>query len=163
LERQLRTLARRQEPLERITDDATTFVRNWSDVAELLDAATDEERLQLLRHYVEVVELHADDTEGRTGTYAMRLFPEVRPDHGFEWAEVTPEPSAGGSAGPETTNGDATPKGGTADSLTDSRLVCISDGKARRVAAASHPSRAASPLATAAIRLQVSNAPNRRV
>ena len=61
----------------------------------------------------------------------MRLFPEVRPDQGFEWAEVTPEPPGGdGSAGPVMTNGDATPKEGTADSLTDSRLVCISDGKA---------------------------------
>lgn len=132
LQQQLRSLARRQAPLERITDDATTFIRNWSDVAELLDSATDEERMQLLRHYVEVVELHADDPEGRTGTYAMRLFPEVRPDQGFEWAEITPEPPGGGSAGPETTNGDAAPKDGTADSLTDSRLVCISDGKAPR-------------------------------
>ncbi len=130
LERQLKELARRQEPLERITDDAAIFIRNWGDVAELLDAATDEERMHLLRHYVEVVELHADDPEGRTGTYALRLFPEVRPDQGFEWPEELPEPPDGGSAGLETTNGDATPKDGTAASLTDSRLVCISDGKA---------------------------------
>lgn len=130
LQQQLRSLTRQQEPLERITDDATTFIKNWSDVAELLDAATDEERMQLLRHYVEVVELHADDPEGKTGTYAMRLFPEVRPEQGFEWPEVTSEPPGGGSAGPETTNGDAIPQDGIAESLTDSRLVCISDGKA---------------------------------
>lgn len=42
--RQLRELAKRQGLLERITDDAMTFIRNWGDVAELLDAATDEER-----------------------------------------------------------------------------------------------------------------------
>lgn len=132
LERQLKAVARRQEPLERITDDATIFIHNWGDVAELLDAATDEERTQLLRHYVEVVELHADDPEGRTGTYALRLFPEVRPDQGFEWPEDVPEPPGDGSAGLETTNGDAIPKDGTAVSLTDSRLVCISDGKAPR-------------------------------
>ncbi len=133
LVRQLKELARRQEPLERITDDAAIFIRNWGDVAELLDAATEEERMHLLRHYVEVVELHAEDPEGRTGTYALRLFPEVRPDQGFEWPEDLPEPPDGGSAGPETTNGDATPQDSTAASLTDSRLVCISDGKAPRL------------------------------
>ena len=133
LQEQLRSLARQQAPLERVTDDATTFIRNWSVVAELLDAATDEERMQLLRHYVEVVELHADVPEGRTGTYAMRIFTEVRSDQGFEWAEITPEPPGGGIAGTETTIGDVAPKDGTADSLTDSRLVCISDGKAPRL------------------------------
>ncbi|MFO1003804.1 MAG: hypothetical protein U0936_26030 [Planctomycetaceae bacterium] len=50
-------------------------------------AATPEERLELLRHYVEVIELHSDDPKGKTGTYAMRLFPEVRPDRGFDFVD----------------------------------------------------------------------------
>lgn len=58
-----------------------------ADVSELLDAATHEERLQILRHYVEVIELRATDSKG--GTYALRLFPEVSPDRGFDWPENT--------------------------------------------------------------------------
>ena len=37
----------------------------------------------LILHYVEVIELQSTDPHTRTGTYAMRLFPEVRPDRGF--------------------------------------------------------------------------------
>jgi site-specific DNA recombinase len=133
LNRQLRELARRKEPLSRITDDAKTFIRNWADVGELLDVATEEEKTQLIRHYVEVVELHAADAKGETGTYAMRLFPEIRPDRGFDWCESGPEtPPDDGTPSLETTNGDAFSEEGTAASLTDSRLVCITDGKAPR-------------------------------
>lgn len=39
------------------------FVRTWEDVGELLDAATHEERLKILRHYVEVIELHSTDLQ----------------------------------------------------------------------------------------------------
>lgn len=134
LQKQLRDLGRRQEPLLRITEDAKTFIRSWGDVGELLDAATEEERMLLLRHYVEVVELHATDAKGRTGTYALRLFPEVRPDRGFDWDDSVPEPQPDdGTLDAETTNGDAVQEEGTAVSLTDSRLVCISDGKAPRL------------------------------
>ena len=131
LQKQLRELSRRQEPLARITDDAQAFIRNWGDIDELLDAASDEERTLLIRHYVEVIELHPSDAKGRTGTYAMRLFPEVRPNGGFDWGQDGPNnPSDDGSPSPETTNGDAIIEDSAAESLTDSRLVCISDGKA---------------------------------
>ena len=131
LTKRLAELERRQRPLERVTDDAKSFIRNWGDIGELLDAATDEERLQLIRHYVEVVELHATDAKGRAGTYAMRLFPEVRPDHGLDWGTDWPEPGPDdGKPSPETTNGDAIPKDAVPAALTDSRLVCISDEKA---------------------------------
>jgi hypothetical protein len=139
LTRQLRELAKRQEPLSRITDDAKAFIQNWADVGELLDVATEEEKTQLIRHYVEVVELHAADAKGETGTYAMRLFPEIRPDRGFDWGETSPEtPPDDGSPIHETTNGDDFSKEATAASLTDSRLVCISDGKAPRVTQHTH-------------------------
>lgn len=78
--RSLHEISKRQEPMERISEDATAFIKTWQDVGELLDAATHEERLLILRHYVEVLELHMRDS--KSGTYAMRLFPEVRPDRG---------------------------------------------------------------------------------
>jgi hypothetical protein len=103
LKRSLADLAKRQAPVERVSDDARSFIESWQDVGELLEAATPEERLQILQHYIEVVELGPIDRETRTGTYAMRLFPEVRPDRGFDFGgESSPYDS---NPGPETTNG----------------------------------------------------------
>lgn len=85
LKRTLTDLATRQAPVERVSDNARSFLETWQDVGELLEAATPEERLQLLQHYIEVVELGPIDRETRTGSYAMRLFPEVRPDRGFDF------------------------------------------------------------------------------
>jgi site-specific DNA recombinase len=125
--RQISLIEKQQEPLNRLSDDAKNFIQNWTDMGELLDAATDEERTLVIRHYVEVLELHA--TDAKSGTYALRLFPEVRPDRGFDWTDNGPETPEG----PENTNGGTAPEDDTADSLTDSRLVCISDGKAPRL------------------------------
>ncbi len=125
LGRTLRDIAQRQEPLQRINEDAKAFIRTWQDVGELLDAATREERLLILRHYVEVIEIHSADPKGRSGTYAMRLFPEVRPDRGFDWSDESPYPV--------NTNGDGTAMDAASDVLTDSRLVRVIDEKAPRL------------------------------
>ena len=63
----------------------------------------------------------------------MRLFPEVRPDRGFNFSdEEPPQGSDDRSSYPEMTNGDATHEDGDPAVLTDSRLVCITDEKAPR-------------------------------
>ena len=99
----LADLAKRQAPVERVSDDARSFLETWQDVGELLASATPEEQMQILQHYIEVVELGPIDPETRTGSYAMRLFPEVRPDRGFDFGgDSGPDD---GSSGPETTNG----------------------------------------------------------
>jgi hypothetical protein len=79
LKRSLSDLAKRQAPVERVSDDARSFLESWEDVGELLEAATPEERLQILQHYIEVAEVGLIDPQTRTGTYAMRLFPQVAP------------------------------------------------------------------------------------
>jgi hypothetical protein len=33
----------------------------------------------ILQHYIEVIQIEFDDADGKTGKYALRLFPEVRP------------------------------------------------------------------------------------
>ena len=127
----LAEIAKRQEPMTRISRDAKAFIQTWDDVGELLDAATAEEQALLLRHYVDVVELHATDEKGKTGTYALRLFPEVRPDRGFDWGQD--EPNGGPddqNPCPETSNGAGLPKGGDPAVLTDSRLVRVLGQKA---------------------------------
>jgi hypothetical protein len=134
LRRQLVEIAKRQEPMTRISEDAKAFIRTWQDVGEILDAATHEERLLILRHYVEVIELHSTDPKGTTGTYAIRLFPEVRPDRGFDLGNS--DPSSGPddeSPCPEMTNGDGSLVGDDPALLTDSRLVRVIDEKAPRI------------------------------
>jgi hypothetical protein len=73
------------------------------DIGELLESATSEERMQILQHYIEVVELGLIDPESRTGPYAMRLFPEVLPDRGFDFGGDSGQDDS--NSGPETTNG----------------------------------------------------------
>lgn len=65
-------------------------------------------------------------------TYAMRLFPEVRPDRGFGLdEEPTDSGPEDGSPCPEMTNG-AVPDEDDPEVLTDSRLVRVIDQKAPR-------------------------------
>ena len=73
--------------MERVSKDARAFLETWADVGSLMDAATHDEKLQLLRHYIEVVELKADDPKAKSGTYTIRLSPEVCSDRGFDWHE----------------------------------------------------------------------------
>ena len=61
----------------------------------------------------------------------MRLFPEVRPDRGFDLGEN--EPSGSPDDGPgfsETKNGEASWEAGHPALLTDSQLVRVIDEKA---------------------------------
>jgi len=84
LDQQLAQIENDQQPAQRISEDAKIFIESWEDVGEILDAATPDEQSQILRHYIEVLELQPSD-DGKTGTYVLKLFPEVRPDRGFDW------------------------------------------------------------------------------
>ena len=77
-----------------------------------------------------MIELHATDPKGKNGTYAMRLFPEVRLDRGFEWQEEVPIlGSINARSGAETKKGAADEDDDNSDSLTDTDPVCITDQK----------------------------------
>jgi hypothetical protein len=79
----------------------------------LLASATPEEGIKILQRYIEVVDLGRIDPEAWTSTYAMRLFPEVRPDRGFDFGrdsgpdDSTPGPETTNGAAPEEVNGSA--------------------------------------------------------
>lgn len=104
LEKQLLQIEKEQQPAQRISEDAKTFIESWEDVGEILDAATPDEQAEVLRHYIEVLELQPSD-DGKTGTYVLKLFPEVRPDRGFDWET---DDSENGNPPPQTQNGPAT-------------------------------------------------------
>ena len=112
LKRSLADIATRQAPVERVSDDARAFLETWQDIGELLESATPEERMQILQHYIEVVELGLIDPETRTGSYAMRLFPEVRPDRGFDFGRGGNSGPDDANPGPEMANGAAPGNGG---------------------------------------------------
>jgi hypothetical protein len=65
-------------PSKRTPTPSSRPGRTWAN------CSTHEERLLILRHYVEVIELHSTDAKG--GTYALGLFPDVRPDRMFDWS-----------------------------------------------------------------------------
>ncbi len=132
LESTLTQIAKRQAPVERIGRDAQAFLETWQDVGELLDAATTEERLQILQHYIEVIELGNIDRETRTGTYALRLFPEVRPDRGFDFGDGGGNGPDDVNSGPETTNGAVATNGSDPAVLTEDGFVRTTVQKAPR-------------------------------
>ena len=70
--------------------------------------AHDASALAAFLPYVEVIELHATDRKGRTGTYALRLFPEVQLDRSLDLGDESPESEpVDGTPCWKTTNGDA--------------------------------------------------------
>lgn len=79
LDEQLQDVSKRKDPLDQISSQARQFIETWKNVGQLLDQADAEEQRLILQHYVEVIELRATDSKGKVGTYALRLFPEVRP------------------------------------------------------------------------------------
>ena len=79
LDQQLQEVSERKNPLDQISSQARQFIETWKNVGQLLDQADAEEQRLILQHYVEVIELRATDSKGKVGTYALRLFPEVRP------------------------------------------------------------------------------------
>ncbi len=126
----------RQEPMLRISEEAKKFVETWTNVGDLLDQVTPDERFLILQHYVEVLELRATDPKGKAGTYVLRLFPEVRPHRDPEGPE---DPEGGAPAilpqrpkPPEMPNGAAAVPGNDPDLLTEDGLVRMTVQKAPR-------------------------------
>lgn len=67
-----------RQPLAAKSDAAAAFLSTWAGVGNLLGEVSDEEKQEILRHYVEVVEFRKTDDGGKVGVYAIQLLPEVR-------------------------------------------------------------------------------------
>lgn len=108
---ELRQIEKKQQPAQQISKDAKIFIESWEDVGTILDAATPEETAEVLRHYIEVLELQATEG-GKSGQYLLKLFPEVSPDRGFGLGSDIP---TGDNPPPPTKNGIATKIGSDPD------------------------------------------------
>lgn len=83
------------------------FIETWPGIGDLLEQATPDEKRVIMEQHVEVVELTQATSDGKSGTYVMRLFPEAMPNRGTG--------NLGSPARNETTSGDRV--------LTESPLV----------------------------------------
>ena len=77
LETQVKELQTRRLPLDAVTAQARSFIENWKGLGDLFEAATTDEKADILKHYVEVVELKPVAEDGKSGQYWLRLFPEA--------------------------------------------------------------------------------------
>lgn len=76
-ERRIAELENQATPVDQLTAMAKKFIENWSGLGELLAAADGDQRREILQHFVEVIEVHPTDEQGRAGIYKLRLFPEA--------------------------------------------------------------------------------------
>ena len=102
---------------------AASFLSTWAGVGNLLDEVSDEEKLQILQHYIEVIEFRETDAGGKVWVYALQLFPEVRQyfdsDNGNGDVECSSPPKS-----PKTPNGATLLEEGSPAALTEDALVC---------------------------------------
>ena len=101
LREQLQRLTQQEAPLSAATAAARQFIQTWEDVGHLLQQATLDEQRTILQHYVEVVEVRISDPKAKSGSYSLKLFPEVRPldppeggrnEHGTGAGEANSDP-----------------------------------------------------------------------
>lgn len=72
-------LQQQKTPWDQMMDLAKKFIENWSGLGELLEHATGDEQRAVLEQYVEVIQLRPMGSDGKSGTYVLRLFPEATP------------------------------------------------------------------------------------
>lgn len=77
LTEQLAALRADREPAESAMAEAKKFVATFEKIGDLFDQATPDELRILLQHYVQGLELKFSSSEGKAGSYALHLFPEV--------------------------------------------------------------------------------------
>lgn len=113
-----------QQPLAAKSDAAAAFLSTWTGVGNLLGEVSDEEKQEILRHYVEVIEFRKTDDGGKVGVYAIQLFPEVRQyfDPGDTDGDVLPSCPP---RSPRTPSGATSPEEGGPAALTpEDAVVC---------------------------------------
>jgi hypothetical protein len=80
LQDRLDELQEQKTPLDQVMALAKKFIENWPGVGDLLKEATGDEQRVIIEQHVEVIQLTPTATDGKSGTYVLRLFPEATPD-----------------------------------------------------------------------------------
>lgn len=123
LSAEMKRVTDRQRPLDAKSTAAATFLSTWAGIGNLFGEVTDGEKMQILQHYVEVIEFRETDTSGKVGVYALQLFPEVR-----QYFDTDGGQGEGGEFSPprfpRTPNGATFPEEGSPAALTEDGVVC---------------------------------------
>jgi uncharacterized protein (UPF0335 family) len=77
LQTRIEELAERSRPAEALSDAGKKSIESWGTIGELLDDADPAEQRQILRQYIEWVELRSEGKREKVGTYRLRLFAEA--------------------------------------------------------------------------------------
>lgn len=76
LSNQIGKLAEKRGVIDQCHEHAKRFLESWADIDRLFDAAEEDDLRLIIQHFVEVIELTSDGSSN-TGSYALRLFPDV--------------------------------------------------------------------------------------
>ncbi len=79
LQGRLKELDAIKEPHDALRELSRKFVDSWTDIGELLDEADLSEQMVIVQHFVQSLELKAADATAKTGTFVLRIFPELGP------------------------------------------------------------------------------------
>lgn len=79
LQERLKELDAINEPHDALRESSRRFVESWTDIGELLDEADLSEQMVIVQHFVQSLELKAADATAKTGTFVLRIFPELGP------------------------------------------------------------------------------------
>lgn len=102
-------------------------------MGELFQQATPEERYLILQHFVEMIELKSSRENEKAGTYALRLFSEIRQPFDEDNRDDPPTGQPASPNPPKTPNGVATRGGNDPDLLTENGQVRMTVQKAPRL------------------------------
>jgi site-specific DNA recombinase len=79
LQGRLKELDAIKEPHDTLRELSRKFVESWTDIGELMDEADLSEQMVIVQHFVQSLELKAADATVKTGTFVLRIFPELGP------------------------------------------------------------------------------------
>jgi len=97
LQERLKELDAIKEPHDALRESSRKFVESWTDIGELLDEADLSEQMVIVQHFVQSLELKAADATAKTGTFVLRIFPELGPLSGDLLPPNATGPLSGGA------------------------------------------------------------------
>ena len=123
LSAEMKRVTDRQRPLDAKSTAAAAFLSTWAGIGNLFGEVSDGEKMQILQHYVEVIEFRETDASGKVGVYALQLFPEVR-----QFFDADGGQGEGGAFSPprppRTPKGATFPEESSPAALTEDGVVC---------------------------------------
>ena len=92
LQMRIEDLSERSRPAEALSNAGKKFVESWGTIGELLEDADPAEQRQILRQYINRVELRSEGKRAKVGTYRLWLYPDATANENAEGKSLTDFP-----------------------------------------------------------------------